>query len=164
MALHDDHPAQRRFRLLGADLVFDLPVVGSLARKFGATLAGSEEPLVVEVVGTATFFPGKATGISELVVLDEVVAAARARREGWEVDVRLRRADGTYHWLLERAAPIGQRPPSTACSSARLTRRYSGMPPAAPGTPPRSAGEAASASGTMAESSTTARAAGMAPL
>jgi PAS domain S-box-containing protein len=37
----------------------------------------------------------------------EVVAAARARREGWEVDVRLRRADGTYHWLLERAAPIG---------------------------------------------------------
>jgi anti-anti-sigma factor len=36
-----------------------------------------------------------------------VVAAATARREGWEVDVRLRRADGTYHWLLERAAPIG---------------------------------------------------------
>jgi anti-anti-sigma factor len=37
----------------------------------------------------------------------EVVAAATAGREGWEVDVRLRRADGTYHWLLERAAPIG---------------------------------------------------------
>ena len=37
----------------------------------------------------------------------EVVAAATARREGWEVDVRLRRADGAYHWLLERAAPIG---------------------------------------------------------
>ena len=43
VALHDDHPAQRRFRLLGADLVFDLPVVGSLARKFGATLACSED-------------------------------------------------------------------------------------------------------------------------
>ncbi|WP_100499749.1 SpoIIE family protein phosphatase [Geodermatophilus chilensis] len=37
----------------------------------------------------------------------EVVTAATAHREGWEVDVRLRRADGTYHWLLERAAPIG---------------------------------------------------------
>ncbi|MGY1738051.1 lysophospholipid acyltransferase family protein [Geodermatophilus sp. SYSU D00684] len=43
VALHDDHPAQRRFRLLGADLVFDLPFVGSLARKFGATLACSED-------------------------------------------------------------------------------------------------------------------------
>ncbi len=39
VALHDDHPAQRRFRLLGADLVFDLPFVGAMARKFGATLA-----------------------------------------------------------------------------------------------------------------------------
>ncbi|WNV75768.1 SpoIIE family protein phosphatase [Geodermatophilus sp. DSM 44513] len=36
-----------------------------------------------------------------------VVAAATARRGGWEVDVRLRRADGAYHWVLERAAPIG---------------------------------------------------------
>ncbi|SET73753.1 SpoIIE family protein phosphatase [Geodermatophilus poikilotrophus] len=40
----------------------------------------------------------------------QVVAAATARREGWEVDVRLRRADGTYHWLLERAVPIGGQP------------------------------------------------------
>ncbi|MDP9430595.1 MAG: ATP-binding protein [Actinomycetota bacterium] len=37
----------------------------------------------------------------------EVVDASSARREGWEIDVRLRRADGTYHWLLERVAPIG---------------------------------------------------------
>jgi 1-acyl-sn-glycerol-3-phosphate acyltransferase len=43
VALHDDHPAQRRFRLLGADLVFDLPVVGEFARKFGATLACTED-------------------------------------------------------------------------------------------------------------------------
>ncbi|MGY1662552.1 SpoIIE family protein phosphatase [Geodermatophilus sp. SYSU D00705] len=35
------------------------------------------------------------------------VAEARERREGWEVEFRLRRADGAYHWLLERAAPIG---------------------------------------------------------
>jgi 1-acyl-sn-glycerol-3-phosphate acyltransferase len=43
VALHDDHPAQRRFRLLGADLVFDMPVVGAMARKFGSTLACNED-------------------------------------------------------------------------------------------------------------------------
>jgi 1-acyl-sn-glycerol-3-phosphate acyltransferase len=43
VALHDDHPAQRRLRLLGADLVFDLPVVGSLSRKLGTTLACNED-------------------------------------------------------------------------------------------------------------------------
>jgi len=39
LAVHDDHPAHRRLRLLGADLVFKLPLVGSIARKSGATLA-----------------------------------------------------------------------------------------------------------------------------
>ncbi|SDO06609.1 SpoIIE family protein phosphatase [Geodermatophilus sp. DSM 45219] len=48
----------------------------------------------------------------------EVVAAATARREGWEVDVRLRRADGTYHWLLERAVPIGTGPVGPGETSA----------------------------------------------
>jgi 1-acyl-sn-glycerol-3-phosphate acyltransferase len=43
VALHDDHPAQRRFRLLGADLVFEMPFIGAIARKFGATLACSED-------------------------------------------------------------------------------------------------------------------------
>src|SRR3712207_3722345 len=38
VALHDEHPASRRFRLLGADLVFEIPVVGAMARKLGATL------------------------------------------------------------------------------------------------------------------------------
>jgi 1-acyl-sn-glycerol-3-phosphate acyltransferase len=39
VALHDDHPAQRHLRMLGADLMFRLPVVGALARKQGSTLA-----------------------------------------------------------------------------------------------------------------------------
>jgi 1-acyl-sn-glycerol-3-phosphate acyltransferase len=39
VALHDDHPAHRHLRLLGADLVFRLPVVGQLGRKGGSTLA-----------------------------------------------------------------------------------------------------------------------------
>jgi 1-acyl-sn-glycerol-3-phosphate acyltransferase len=39
VALHDDHPAQRHLRLLGADVLFRLPVVGQLSRKHGSTLA-----------------------------------------------------------------------------------------------------------------------------
>ncbi|MBA3417279.1 MAG: lysophospholipid acyltransferase family protein [Geodermatophilaceae bacterium] len=39
VALHDHHPARRALRMLAADLVFTLPVVGSLARKAGHTLA-----------------------------------------------------------------------------------------------------------------------------
>jgi PAS domain S-box-containing protein len=38
--------------------------------------------------------------------LDLVRAAAHEHRP-WEVEYRLRRADGAYHWLLERAAPLG---------------------------------------------------------
>jgi len=39
LALHDHHPAQRCLRLLGADLVFTLPIVAPIARKSGNTLA-----------------------------------------------------------------------------------------------------------------------------
>ncbi len=39
VAILDHHPAHRHLRMLGADLVFDLPVVASLARKSGTTLA-----------------------------------------------------------------------------------------------------------------------------
>ncbi|MBN9100462.1 MAG: acyltransferase family protein [Pseudonocardia sp.] len=39
VALHDDHPAQRHLRTLGADLLFKLPGFGALARKQGSTLA-----------------------------------------------------------------------------------------------------------------------------
>jgi PAS domain S-box-containing protein len=37
----------------------------------------------------------------------EIVAGAGGRREGWEVEFRLRRSDGAFHWLIERATPIG---------------------------------------------------------
>jgi 1-acyl-sn-glycerol-3-phosphate acyltransferase len=39
VALHDEHPQQRHLRMLGADLVFRMPVLGALARKHGGTLA-----------------------------------------------------------------------------------------------------------------------------
>jgi anti-anti-sigma factor len=35
------------------------------------------------------------------------VAEATLQGGGWEVEFRLRRSDGAFHWLLERAVPIG---------------------------------------------------------
>ncbi|GAA2076842.1 lysophospholipid acyltransferase family protein [Streptomyces albiaxialis] len=43
VAVHDHHPADRHLRLLGADLVFMLPLVNELARKAGHTLACTED-------------------------------------------------------------------------------------------------------------------------
>lgn len=43
VALHDDHPAKRHLRMLGADIMFRMPGVGSLARKGGSTLACSPD-------------------------------------------------------------------------------------------------------------------------
>ncbi|MGY1746255.1 SpoIIE family protein phosphatase [Blastococcus sp. SYSU D00695] len=38
---------------------------------------------------------------------EQVVAEATAADRGWEVEFRLRRADGAHAWMLERAVPIG---------------------------------------------------------
>ena len=43
LAIHDEHPTKRSLRMLGADLVFQLPVVGDFARKTGATLASNAD-------------------------------------------------------------------------------------------------------------------------
>jgi 1-acyl-sn-glycerol-3-phosphate acyltransferase len=39
VALHDEHPAHRHLRMLGANLVFQTPLMGEIARKAGHTLA-----------------------------------------------------------------------------------------------------------------------------
>jgi 1-acyl-sn-glycerol-3-phosphate acyltransferase len=39
VAVHEAHPAARHLRMLGADLIFRTPLLGSLARKSGQTLA-----------------------------------------------------------------------------------------------------------------------------
>jgi 1-acyl-sn-glycerol-3-phosphate acyltransferase len=39
VAIRDEHPRDRHLRLLGADLVFRMPVMSELARKVGATVA-----------------------------------------------------------------------------------------------------------------------------
>jgi 1-acyl-sn-glycerol-3-phosphate acyltransferase len=43
VALLDHHPAHRHLRMLGADLVFQTPVISELARKSGTTLACNED-------------------------------------------------------------------------------------------------------------------------
>ncbi|MFI7678614.1 lysophospholipid acyltransferase family protein [Actinophytocola sp. NPDC049390] len=39
VAVHDNHPRGKHLRMLGADLVFKVPVLGTLARRTGQTLA-----------------------------------------------------------------------------------------------------------------------------
>jgi len=43
VAVHDEHPAHRYLRMLGADLIFRTPVVGAVARKSGCTLAANPD-------------------------------------------------------------------------------------------------------------------------
>ena len=43
LAVHDEHPRHRFLRSLGADRVFQTPVIGELARKGGATLAANAD-------------------------------------------------------------------------------------------------------------------------
>jgi len=43
VAVHDEHPAHPFLRMLGADLVFKTPIVGSVARKSGSTLAANPD-------------------------------------------------------------------------------------------------------------------------
>jgi len=43
VAVHDEHPGRRHLRMLGADLVFQTPVIGDIARKSGSTLAANSD-------------------------------------------------------------------------------------------------------------------------
>ena len=43
LAIHDEHPAHRTMRALGADLVFQTPFIGTMARRSGSTLATNED-------------------------------------------------------------------------------------------------------------------------
>ena len=61
VAVHDEHPSHRYLRLLGADLMFTLPVSGSLARKAGVTLACNPDAERLmnagEIVGAEEIYP-----------------------------------------------------------------------------------------------------------
>ncbi|MGN6754587.1 MAG: 1-acyl-sn-glycerol-3-phosphate acyltransferase [Intrasporangium sp.] len=43
VAVHDEHPQHRHLRMLGADLVFQTPFIGAMARRSGSTLAATTD-------------------------------------------------------------------------------------------------------------------------
>ncbi|MEV0395509.1 lysophospholipid acyltransferase family protein [Polymorphospora rubra] len=66
-ALHDKHPEHRHLRLLGADLVFRMPVLSELARKAGSTVACN--PDAERLLGTGELvgvFPEGFKGVGKL--------------------------------------------------------------------------------------------------
>jgi 1-acyl-sn-glycerol-3-phosphate acyltransferase len=66
VAVHDHHPAHRDLRLLGADMVFDTPVLGPLARKAGHTLAcNSDADRLLEAGELAAVFPEGYKGLGK---------------------------------------------------------------------------------------------------
>jgi 1-acyl-sn-glycerol-3-phosphate acyltransferase len=66
VGLHDEHPAHRNLRLLGADLVYEVPVLSAVARKSGFTRASPANAHALleagEVVGV---FPEGFKGIGK---------------------------------------------------------------------------------------------------
>jgi 1-acyl-sn-glycerol-3-phosphate acyltransferase len=66
LAILDHHPARRHLRMLGADLVFQLPGIAPLARKIGTTLACRDDAdLLLERGELAAVFPEGFKGIGK---------------------------------------------------------------------------------------------------
>jgi 1-acyl-sn-glycerol-3-phosphate acyltransferase len=66
VAVHDHHPLHRDLRLLAADLVFDLPVVGQAARKAGHTVACASDAHRLLAAGELTaVFPEGFKGLGK---------------------------------------------------------------------------------------------------
>jgi 1-acyl-sn-glycerol-3-phosphate acyltransferase len=66
VAVHDHHPAHRPLRMLAADIAFEMPVVGDLARKAGHTLACNPDAVRLLQTGqVAAVFPEGFKGIGK---------------------------------------------------------------------------------------------------
>jgi 1-acyl-sn-glycerol-3-phosphate acyltransferase len=66
VAVHDEHPTHRDLRLLAADLVFDLPVIGPAARKAGHTIASTADAHRLLAAGElAAVFPEGYKGLGK---------------------------------------------------------------------------------------------------
>jgi hypothetical protein len=156
VAIHDHHPARRHLRMLAADLVFVLPVVGELARKAGHTLACNEDAQALlergEVVGVwPEGFKGSAsrspTGTS---CSGSAAAASSPRRCGPRCRSCPARSSGprrpTRCWATRRRWPgcsacrtcRSPRPSPGSARSARSRCRPSGPSSSAPRSPPTS--------------------------
>ncbi|MEV3901912.1 lysophospholipid acyltransferase family protein [Mycobacterium sp. NPDC050551] len=66
VAVHDKHPTHRDLRLLAADMVFDLPMVGQAARKAGHTMACTSDAHRLLAAGELTaVFPEGYKGLGK---------------------------------------------------------------------------------------------------
>lgn len=66
VAVHDHHPAHRDLRLLAADMVFDMPMLGPIARKAGHTMASTIDAHRLLVGGELTaVFPEGYKGLGK---------------------------------------------------------------------------------------------------
>ena len=66
VAVHDNHPTNRDLRLLAADMVFDLPVMGQAARKAGHTMACTSDAHRLLAAGELTaVFPEGYKGLGK---------------------------------------------------------------------------------------------------
>ena len=66
VAVHDHHPTGRDLRLLAADMVFDMPVLGHAARKAGHTMACTSDAHRLLVAGELTaVFPEGYKGLGK---------------------------------------------------------------------------------------------------
>ena len=66
VAVHDENPAQRDLRLLAADMVFDLPMVGEAARRAGHTMACTTDAQRLLAAGELTaVFPEGYKGLGK---------------------------------------------------------------------------------------------------
>ena len=107
VAVHDEHPAHRHLRMLGADLVFQTPVIGQVARKSGSTLAAN--PDAERLLSNGELVRGLARGLQgrrQAVQRALQAAALRPRR------LRLGRA----------AAPVRRSSRAPSSAPRRSTR------------------------------------------
>jgi 1-acyl-sn-glycerol-3-phosphate acyltransferase len=66
VAVHDNHPTNRDLRLLAADMVFDMPVMGQAARKAGHTMACTSDAHRLLAAGELTaVFPEGYKGLGK---------------------------------------------------------------------------------------------------
>ena len=66
VAVHDNHPTHRDLRLLAADMVFDMPVLGQAARKAGHTMACTSDAHRLLAAGELTaVFPEGYKGLGK---------------------------------------------------------------------------------------------------
>ncbi|ADT97415.1 MULTISPECIES: lysophospholipid acyltransferase family protein [Mycolicibacterium] len=66
VAVRDEHPAHRDLRLLAADIVFDMPMVGQAARKAGHTMACTDDAHRLLAAGELTaVFPEGYKGLGK---------------------------------------------------------------------------------------------------